>query len=180
VASATAGLVIASKTVATHCASQPAVNAVIGAVSQCALCTSQLVACAKVCAATARAPDCQRQVAEAARHVSGQVDAVLRTARAHCHSEPPLAHLAASARHVADAVAQLLAALEGFSAEQLVAPHAQQCQAQDEHVERIFRHVLLLCVSSSFLLFTHLNPLFYPPLKIIFLDFFFDESYEIV
>ena len=48
VASSTAGLVIASKTVANHCGNQQGVNDVISMVTQCALSTSQLVSCTKV------------------------------------------------------------------------------------------------------------------------------------
>lgn len=49
VASSTAGLVIASKSVANHCENQQGVNEVISMVTQCALSTSQLVSCTKVC-----------------------------------------------------------------------------------------------------------------------------------
>ncbi len=69
VASSTAGLVIASKNVANHCANQQGVNEVISLVTQCALSTSQLVSCTKVCASTISSKECQEQIIEAARQV---------------------------------------------------------------------------------------------------------------
>ena len=69
VASSTAGLVIASKNVANHCMNQQGVNEVISLVTLCALSTSQLVSCTKVCASTIGSKECQEQIIEAARQV---------------------------------------------------------------------------------------------------------------
>lgn len=49
VANTTAALVLQSKSVAANCPDQATQNRVIAAATQCALATSQLVACAKVC-----------------------------------------------------------------------------------------------------------------------------------
>lgn len=70
VASSTAGLVIASKSVANCCGNQQGVNEVISMVTQCALSTSQLVSCTKVCASTIGSKQCQEQIIEAARQVT--------------------------------------------------------------------------------------------------------------
>ena len=70
VASSTAGLVIASKNVANHCMNQQGVNEVISLVTLCALSTSQLVSCTKVCASTISSKECQEQIIEAARQVT--------------------------------------------------------------------------------------------------------------
>lgn len=127
VASSTAGLVIASKTVANHCTNQQGVNNVISMVTQCALCTSQLVSCTKVCASTIGSKECQDQIIEAARQVSRQVDAVIQTANGNCQNEQALAELNRNARNVSDSVNQLLNSVKG-SNEQLVAQHSQQIQ----------------------------------------------------
>ena len=47
---------------------------VIGAATQCALSTSQLVACAKVVAPTISDPLCQEQLMEAAKEVAKSVE----------------------------------------------------------------------------------------------------------
>ncbi len=51
VANATAALVLKGKGVASKCENQDDQNMVIGTATQCALATSQLVACTKVCIA---------------------------------------------------------------------------------------------------------------------------------
>lgn len=52
VANTTAALVLKAKNIAATCEDQQTQNKVIGAATQCALATSQLVACAKVCVVT--------------------------------------------------------------------------------------------------------------------------------
>jgi hypothetical protein len=108
VASSTAGLVIASKNVANHCESQQGVNEVISLVTQCALSTSQLVSCTKVCSSTIGSRECQEQVIEAARQVSRQVDAVVDVAAQHCRNEQAINELRVCAKNVTDAVIHLL------------------------------------------------------------------------
>lgn len=141
VASSTAGLVIASKNVANHCGHQQGVNEVISMVTQCALNTSQLVSCTKVCASTIGSRECQEQVIEAARQVSRQVDAVYEIASHHCQSDAALAELNNNARNVSDSVIQLLNSVKASNEEMInmsSSHHSQQLQAQDESIEKIF------------------------------------------
>lgn len=69
VANTTAALVIKAKNIASSCDDQQTQNRVIGAATQCALATSQLVACAKVVAPTIYSPACQEQLTTAVREV---------------------------------------------------------------------------------------------------------------
>ncbi len=108
VASSTAGLVIASKNVANHCENQQGINEVISMVTQCAMSTSQLVSCAKVCSSTIHSKQCQEQIVDAARLVSRQVDAVMDVAQAHCRNDLALGELRTCAAHVTKSVAELL------------------------------------------------------------------------
>ena len=108
VASSTAGLVIASKNVANHCDKQHEVNEVIALVTQCALSTSQLVSCTKVCSSTIGSRECQDQIVEAARQVSRQVDCVMDVTSMYCKNEHALTELRNCAHNVTEAVMQLL------------------------------------------------------------------------
>jgi talin len=156
VASSTAGLVIASKNVANHCEHQQGVNEVISLVTQCALSTSQLVSCTKVCASTISSRECQEQIIEAARQVSRQVDAVIDCASLHCKNEKPLNDLKQCARNVTESVMSLLENVKG-SNEQMVTysmsnnnnnnnnnsnnnkvANAQHQHRQEESIDKIF------------------------------------------
>ena len=99
---------IASKNVANHCGNQQGVNEVISLVTQCALSTSQLVSCTKVCSSTISSRECQEQIVEAARQVSRQVDGVMDVASIHCQNEQSLSELAQCAQNVTSSVMQLL------------------------------------------------------------------------
>lgn len=70
-----------AKGVASKCDNQQDQNHVIGSATQCALATSQLVACTKVVAPTIHNPDCQEQLVEAAKQVAKTVDGVVDTAQ---------------------------------------------------------------------------------------------------
>jgi talin len=140
VASATAGLVIASKNVANHCGNQQGVNEVISLVTQCALSTSQLVSCTKVCSSTISSRECQEQIVEAARQVSRQVDGVMDVANMHCQNEQALSELTQCAQNVTSSVMQLLDNVKA-SDEQIINIRSSNCSAlnkQDESIERIF------------------------------------------
>ncbi|XP_042904301.1 talin-2 isoform X1 [Parasteatoda tepidariorum] len=76
VATATANLVLKAKNVASKCDDQAQQNAVIIAATQCALASSQLLACAKVVAPTISNPTCQQQLIEAAKEVSRAVEGI--------------------------------------------------------------------------------------------------------
>jgi talin len=108
VASSTAGLVISAKNVANHCDDQQSVNQVISLVTQCAISTSQLISCTKVCVSTISNAECQEQVIEAARVVSRNVDAVVDAAINCCNNEEVLDDLKNSAKNVYETVTQLL------------------------------------------------------------------------
>ncbi|XP_076808289.1 talin-2-like isoform X3 [Clavelina lepadiformis] len=74
VANATAALVLKAKAVASRNNDQPTQNRVIASATQCALSTSQLVACTKVVGPSISNPTCQEQLIDAAREVSQAVD----------------------------------------------------------------------------------------------------------
>ncbi len=81
---------------------------VIGAATQCALATSQLVACAKVVAPTISDPLCQEQLVEAAREVAKSVEGCVTTCRDVSRDEPSLRELGQSATDVTRALNDLL------------------------------------------------------------------------
>ena len=62
VANTTAALVLKAKVIAADCEDDAMRNKVISAASQCALATSQLVACARVVAPTIQSPACREQL----------------------------------------------------------------------------------------------------------------------
>jgi talin len=81
---------------------------VIGAATQCALSTSQLVACAKVVAPTIGDPLCQEQLMEAAKEVAKSVEGCVTTCRDVSRDEPSLRELGSSAQDVTRALNDLL------------------------------------------------------------------------
>ncbi len=84
VANATAALVLKAKGVASQSDNQSLQNKVIGSATQCALATSQLVACTKVVAPTIHNPACQEQLVDAAKVVAKSVEGVVGTAQVSC------------------------------------------------------------------------------------------------
>lgn len=143
VASSTAGLVIASKNVANHCENQQGVNDVISMVTQCALSTSQLVSCTKVCSSTISSKECQDQIVEAARQVSRNVDSVMEVAVANCREEQVLVELRNCAKNVTEAVIQLLDGVRA-SNDQII--NSGQ-HGQNQSVEKI--HMVTDCLFDS-------------------------------
>merc|ERR1719412_1739917 len=81
---------------------------VIGAATQCALSTSQLVACAKEVAPTISDPLCQEQLVESAKDVAKSVEGCVHTCRDVCYDEPSLRELGQSATDVTRALNDLL------------------------------------------------------------------------
>ena len=77
VANTTALYVLKAKDIATNAHEQRTINEIIATATQCALATSQLVACTKVVAATISSPLCQEQLIESARSVTRSIEAVL-------------------------------------------------------------------------------------------------------
>ncbi len=139
VASSTASLVIASKNVANHCDTQQGINEVISLVTQCALSTSQLVSCTKVCSCTISNRECQEQIVEAARQVSRHVDAVMESASVHCKNDQVLNELRQCARSVNDAVVQLLENVKTLNEQIINQKDASLLNNQDQSIERIFQ-----------------------------------------
>ncbi|CAF1239126.1 unnamed protein product, partial [Adineta ricciae] len=79
VANTTALYVLKAKDIATNVQEQQIVNEIISTATQCALATSQLVACTKVVVATISNPLCQEQLIESARGVTRSIEAVLQS-----------------------------------------------------------------------------------------------------
>ncbi|CAF0858226.1 unnamed protein product [Rotaria sordida] len=79
VANTTALYVLKAKDIATNVQEQNIVNNIISTATQCALATSQLVACTKVVAATISSPLCQEQLIESARCVTRSIEGVLQS-----------------------------------------------------------------------------------------------------
>ncbi|CAF1241967.1 unnamed protein product [Rotaria magnacalcarata] len=79
VANTTAAYVLKAKDIATNVQEQNTVNNIISTATQCALATSQLVACTKVVAATISSPLCQEQLIESARSVTRSIECVLQS-----------------------------------------------------------------------------------------------------
>ncbi|CAF2832485.1 unnamed protein product [Rotaria sp. Silwood2] len=79
VANTTAFYILKAKDIATNVQEQQIVNEIISTATQCALATSQLVACTKVVAATISSPLCQEQLIESARSVTRSIEAVLQS-----------------------------------------------------------------------------------------------------
>ena len=72
------------------------------------MCTSQLVACAKVVAPTVSDPLCQEQLVESAKDVAKSVEGCVHTCRDVCYDEPSLRELGQSATDVTRALNDLL------------------------------------------------------------------------
>jgi talin len=130
VSSSAAGLVIASKSVAKYCQDQHGVNHVIALVSQCALSTSQLVACTKVCVSTITNRECQEQIVEAARLVSYNIDAVVDAALQYCNNDDALDELKNCAKNVYEAISELLDNVKVVNEEKIE-------NKQDESIDKI-------------------------------------------
>ncbi|CAF4735686.1 unnamed protein product [Rotaria sp. Silwood1] len=79
VANTTALYVLKAKDIATNVQDQNIINNIISTATQCALATSQLVACTKVVAATISSPLCQEQLIESARSVTRSIEGVLQS-----------------------------------------------------------------------------------------------------
>ncbi|XP_054725014.1 talin-1-like isoform X2 [Uloborus diversus] len=108
VANATANLVLKSKNVASKCDDQAHQNKVITAATQCALTTSQLVACAKVVAPTITNPTCQHQLIEACKEVSRAVEGINKACNEATRDEMLLGDMGQASRQVDDALNELL------------------------------------------------------------------------
>lgn len=99
VANKAAALVLRGKAVASTL-NQPEQNRAIGVATQCALTTSQLVACAKVVAPTIQSPACQEQLEAAVREVAATVESLVTVCNESCTDQVLLSQLSEAAADV--------------------------------------------------------------------------------
>uniref|UniRef100_A0A8C2KR57 Talin 2 n=1 Tax=Cyprinus carpio TaxID=7962 RepID=A0A8C2KR57_CYPCA len=107
VANAAAMLVLKAKNVAQVAEDTALQNRVITAATQCALSTSQLVACTKVVSPTISSPVCQEQLVEAGRLVERSVEGCVKA----CHGASEEGELLRQVNMAAGAVSQALSDL---------------------------------------------------------------------
>ncbi|XP_048825314.1 talin-2 [Brienomyrus brachyistius] len=108
VANAAAMLVLKAKNVAQVAEDTVLQNRVIAAATQCALSTSQLVACAKVVSPTISSPVCQEQLVEAGRLVERSVEGCVQACRSATDDGELLKQVGAAAGVVSQALGDLL------------------------------------------------------------------------
>ncbi|XP_045145036.1 talin-1 isoform X1 [Echinops telfairi] len=108
VASAAAALVLKAKSVAQRTEDSGLQTQVIAAATQCALSTSQLVACTKVVAPTISSPVCQEQLVEAGRLVAKAVEGCVSASHAATEDGQLLRGVGAAATAVTQALNELL------------------------------------------------------------------------
>ncbi|XP_049469689.1 talin-2 [Panthera uncia] len=115
VANAAAMLVLKAKNVAQVAEDTVLQNRVIAAATQCALSTSQLVACAKVVSPTISSPVCQEQLIEAGKLVDRSVENCVRACQAATDDSELLKQVSAAASVVSQALHDLLQHVRQFA-----------------------------------------------------------------
>ncbi|XP_054693128.1 talin-2 [Grus americana] len=115
VANAAAMLVLKAKNVAQVAEDTVLQNRVIAAATQCALSTSQLVACAKVVSPTISSPVCQEQLIEAGKLVDRSVENCVRACQAATDDIELLKQVSAAASIVSQALNDLLQHVRQFA-----------------------------------------------------------------
>ncbi|XP_035251832.1 talin-2-like isoform X1 [Anguilla anguilla] len=108
VANAAAMLVLKAKNVAQVAEDAALQNRVISAATQCALSTSQLVACAKVVSPTISSPVCQEQLVEAGKLVDRSVEGCVKACHLATEEAELLRQVGAAASVVSQALSDLL------------------------------------------------------------------------
>uniref|UniRef100_A0A665VZC2 Talin 2b n=1 Tax=Echeneis naucrates TaxID=173247 RepID=A0A665VZC2_ECHNA len=108
VANAAAMLVLKAKNVAQVAEDTILQNRVIAAATQCALSTSQLVACTKVVSPTISSPVCQEQLVEAGKLVDRSVETCVKVCRSASDDGELLKQVGAAAGVVSQALSDLL------------------------------------------------------------------------
>uniref|UniRef100_UPI00358E49C6 talin-2-like n=1 Tax=Myxine glutinosa TaxID=7769 RepID=UPI00358E49C6 len=108
VASSAAGLVLKAKAVAEQSTEQTVHNQVMGSATQCAISTSQLVACTKVVGPTLDSPLCQEQLLESSKLVARAVECCARTSRDATTNEVMMQQVASATGNVTQALNALL------------------------------------------------------------------------
>ncbi|XP_073508831.1 talin-2 isoform X3 [Phyllobates terribilis] len=115
VANAAAMLVLKAKNVAQVTEDTVLQNRVIAAATQCALSTSQLVACAKVVSPTISSPVCQEQLIEAGKLVDRSVENCVRACQSATEDLELLKQVSAAASVVSQALNDLLQHVRQFA-----------------------------------------------------------------
>ncbi|KAA0703636.1 Talin-1 [Triplophysa tibetana] len=108
VANAAAALVLKAKNVAQKTEDSTQQNRVIAAATQCALSTSQLVACTRVVAPTINSPVCQEQLIEAGKLVAKSVEGCVEASQGATNDEQLLRQVGVAATGVTHALNELL------------------------------------------------------------------------
>uniref|UniRef100_A0A8C4V1S1 Talin 1 n=1 Tax=Falco tinnunculus TaxID=100819 RepID=A0A8C4V1S1_FALTI len=108
VASAAAALVLKAKNVAQKTEDAALQTQVIAAATQCALSTSQLVACTKVVAPTISSPVCQEQLIEAGKLVAKSAEGCVEASKAATNDDQLLKQVGVAATAVTQALNDLL------------------------------------------------------------------------
>uniref|UniRef100_A0A8C3IKT1 Talin 1 n=1 Tax=Chrysemys picta bellii TaxID=8478 RepID=A0A8C3IKT1_CHRPI len=108
VASAAAALVLKAKNVAQKTEDSALQTQVIAAATQCALSTSQLVACTKVVAPTISSPVCQEQLVEAGKLVAKSAEGCVEASQAATNDDQLLKQVGVAATAVTQALNDLL------------------------------------------------------------------------
>ncbi|KAM3625861.1 uncharacterized protein V6R79_018790 [Siganus canaliculatus] len=116
VANAAAMLVLKAKNVAQVAEDTVLQNRVIAAATQCALSTSQLVACAKVVSPTISSPVCQEQLIEAGKLVDRSVESCVQACLSATEDGELLKQVSAAASVVSQALADLLQHVRQYTA----------------------------------------------------------------
>ncbi|KAI4878834.1 hypothetical protein NFI96_033545 [Prochilodus magdalenae] len=115
VANAAAALVLKAKNVAQKTDDSAQQNRVIAAATQCALSTSQLVACTRVVAPTISSPVCQEQLIEAGKLVAKSVEGCVEASQGATNDEQLLKQVGAAATGVTQALNELLQHIKQYA-----------------------------------------------------------------
>ncbi|TSS11557.1 Talin-1 [Bagarius yarrelli] len=115
VATAAATLVLKAKNVAQKTEDSAQQNRVIAAATQCALSTSQLVACTRVVAPTISSPVCQEQLIEAGKLVAKSVEGCVEASQGATNDEQLLKQVGVAATGVTQALNELLQHIKQYA-----------------------------------------------------------------
>nr|XP_043867812.1 talin-1 isoform X1 [Solea senegalensis]XP_043867813.1 talin-1 isoform X1 [Solea senegalensis]XP_043867814.1 talin-1 isoform X1 [Solea senegalensis]XP_043867815.1 talin-1 isoform X1 [Solea senegalensis]XP_043867816.1 talin-1 isoform X1 [Solea senegalensis] len=115
VANAAAALVLKAKNVAQKTEDSAQQNRVIAAATQCALSTSQLVACTRVVAPTISSPVCQEQLIEAGKLVAKSVEGCVEASQGATNDEGLLKQVGVAATGVTQALNELLQHIKQYA-----------------------------------------------------------------
>uniref|UniRef100_A0A8C7YQ37 Talin 1 n=1 Tax=Oryzias sinensis TaxID=183150 RepID=A0A8C7YQ37_9TELE len=115
VANAAAALVLKAKNVAQKTEDSAQQNRVIAAATQCALSTSQLVACTRVVAPTISSPVCQEQLIEASKLVAKSVEGCVGASQSATNDEGLLKQVGVAATGVTQALNELLQHIKQYA-----------------------------------------------------------------